>query len=121
VVRKNHEFVYIATDAGVMKIQMWSDEVKTDMTPFIGKYIGNVCLAIVASLKTPEEEESVRTLRYDVSRESVYITLNGNPLPLNLNSGFVEKMIQETIRGTIRLLKLADPSGDIRIEIDLKA
>ena len=95
---------------------MWSNEAEADLTPFIGKYIGNVCLAIAASLKAPE---SVRTLRYDISGESVRITLNGSPLPLNLGSGFAEKMILDTIRGMIRLLKMADPSGVIRIEINL--
>ncbi|MCL2877228.1 MAG: hypothetical protein FWF13_00420 [Acidobacteria bacterium] len=98
-----------------MKIRIWSNEIEANLTPFIGRYIGNVCLAIVASLKT---SESAVTLRYDVSGESVRITLNDKPLSLNLNSGFAEKMILDTIRGMIRLLKMADPSGVIRIEID---
>jgi len=98
-----------------MKIRIWSNEIEANLTPFIGKYIGNVCLAIVASLKTTEP---AGTLRYDVSGESVRITLNGRPLPLDLGSGFAEKMIHNTIRGTIRLLKMADTSGVIRIEID---
>ena len=102
-----------------MKIRMWSNGAEADLTPFIGKYIGNVCLAIAASLKTPDEP--VRALRYDVSGESVRIALNGSPLPLNLNSGFVEKMILDTIRGMIRLLKMNDPAGAIRIEINLEA
>ena len=103
--------------SGAMKIRMWSNEIEANLTPFIGKYIGNVCLAIVASLKTSEQ---ARTLRYDVSGESVRITLNGSPLPLNLASGFAEKMILDTIRGMIRLLKMADPSGVIRIDIDME-
>jgi len=98
-----------------MKIRMWSNETEANLTPFIGKYIGNIGLAIVASLK---KSEQVRTLRYDVSGESVRITLNGSPLSLNLGSGFAEKMILNTIRGMIRLLKMTDPAGDIRIEID---
>jgi len=101
-----------------MKIRMWSNEIETSLTPFIGGYIGNVCLAIVASLKT---SEPAMTLRYDVSGKSVRITMNGSPLPLNLSSGFAEKMILDTIRGMIRLLKMDDPSGVIRIEIDLEA
>ena len=98
-----------------MKIRMWSNEIEANLTPFIGKYIGNVCLAIVASLKTAEP---ARTLRYDILGESVRIALNGSPLPLDLASGFAEKIILDTIRGMIRLLKMADPSGAIRIEID---
>ena len=101
-----------------MKIRMWSNEIEAGLTPFIGKYIGNVCLAIVASLKT---SEPAKTLRYDVSGESVRIKLNGSPLPLNLSSGFAEKMILNTIRGMIRLLKMDDPFGVIRIEIDMEA
>jgi len=98
-----------------MKVRIWSNEIEAPLTPFIGGYIGNVCLAVAASLKTPEP---ARTLSYDISCESVRITLNGDPLPLNLNSGFAEKMILDTIRGMIRLLKMDDPSGIIRIEID---
>ena len=101
-----------------MKIRMWSNEIEANLTPFIGEYIGNVCLAITASLKTPEP---ARTLRYDVSGESVRIAMNGNPLPLDLSSGFAEKMIHNTIRGMIRLLKMDDPSGVIRIEISVGA
>ena len=101
-----------------MKIRMWSNEIEANLTPFIGNYIGNVCLAIVASLKT---SEPARTLSYDVSGESVRIALNGSHLPLDLASGFAEKMILNTLRGMIRLLKMADPSGTIRIEIDMEA
>jgi len=101
-----------------MKIHMWSNEIEVNLTPFIGRYIGNVCLAIVVSLK---KSEPVRTLRYDVSGKSVRITLNGSPLPLDLNSGFAEKMILDTIRGMIRLLKMEDPAGVIRIEISPEA
>jgi len=100
-----------------MKIRIYSNEIAAELTPFIGSYIGNVCLAIVASLKT---SESVMTLRYDVSGKSVRIALNGKPLPLNLSSGFAEKMIHDTIRGMIRLLRMDDPSGIIRIEIDME-
>ena len=96
---------------------MWSNEIEAELTPFIGKYIGNVCLAIIASLKT---SESVKTLRFDVSGESVRIMLNGNPLPLDLSSGFAEKMILNTIRGMICILKMDDPAGVIRIEIALE-
>ena len=94
---------------------MWSNGDEANLTPFIGKYIGNVCLAMVASLKT---SEPVSKLRYDVSGESVRITMNDAPLSLNLNSGFAEKMILNTIRGMIRLLKMTDTSGAIRIEIE---
>jgi len=102
-----------------MKIRMWSNEIEAALTPFVGGYIGNVCLAIVASLKT--SKEPVESLNYEIHGESVRIILNGNNLPLNLSSGFVEKMIHDTIRGVMRPLKMDDPSGFIRIEISLTA
>ena len=99
-----------------MKIHLYSNEIEAPLTPFIGSYVGNVCVGIVDALKT---DESIRTLRYDIAGESVDIMLNEKPLPLNLASGFVEKMILDTIRGMIRRLKMNDPAGIIRIEIEL--
>ena len=99
-----------------MKIHLYSNEIEAPLTPFIGSYVGNVCVGIVDALKT---NESTRTLRYDIAGESVSIMLNGKPLPLNLASGFVEQLILDTIRGMIRRLKMDDPAGVIRIEIEL--
>jgi hypothetical protein len=99
-----------------MKIHLWSNEIEAPLTPFIGRYVGNVCVGIVDALKT---SAPVRTLRYDVAGDSVRILLNGEPLPLNLASGFAEKMILDTVRGMIRRLKMDDPAGAIRIEIEL--
>ena len=99
-----------------MKIHLYSNEIEAPLTPFIGSYVGNVCVGIVDALKT---DELIRTLRYDIAGESVDIMLNEKQLPLNLASGFVEKMILDTIRGMIRRLKMNDPAGIIRIEIEL--
>jgi len=101
-----------------MKICLYSNEIEAHLSRFIGDYVGNICLAIVASLKTTAP---VQTLRYEVSEESVRIELNRQPLPLNISSGFSEKIILSTIRGMLRHLKMADPGGDIRIEIDVAA
>ena len=99
-----------------MKICLYSNGIEAHLSRFIGDYVGNIGLAIVASLKTTEP---VQTLRYEVSGESVSIELNRKSLPLNMSSGFSEKIILSTIRGMLRHLKMANPDGDIRIEIDV--
>ncbi|MDR1726600.1 MAG: hypothetical protein LBT74_01495 [Acidobacteriota bacterium] len=99
-----------------MKIRMYSNDVEAPLTPFIGRYVGNVCVGIVDALKT---NAPVRTLRYDLEGDAARIRLNGEPLPLDLASGFAEKMISDTVRGMIRRLKMDDPAGVVRIEIEL--
>lgn len=101
-----------------MKIRIYSNEMEAHLTPFIGNFLANVCVAIVSSLKTPKP---IRTLRYDIEGESVCIELNGQSVPLNLSQGFSRVIILDTIRGMLRHLKLADPNGAIRIEIDTEA
>lgn len=98
-----------------MKIRLFSNEIEAPLTPFIGNLIGNVCLAIAMSLKTPRP---IKTLRYEIAGESVRIELNENPVLLNLSQGFSRIIILDTIRGMIRHLKMEDPNGAIRIEVD---
>jgi len=99
-----------------MKIRLYSNGIEAPLTPFIGRYVGNVCVGIVDALKT---SEPARTLRYDLEGASARILLNGRPLPLDLASGFAEKMIVDTVRGMVRRLKMDDPAGALRIEIEL--
>jgi hypothetical protein len=101
----------------IMKIRMFSNEIEAPLTPFIGNFIGNVCLAIAMSLKTPRP---IKTLRYEVAGESVSIELNEHPVPLNMSQGFSRIIILDTIRGMIRHLKMEDPNGVIRIEVDME-
>jgi hypothetical protein len=98
-----------------MKIRLFSNEVEAPLTPFIGNLLGNVCVAIAMSLKTPRP---IKTLKYEVEGESVRIELNENPVLLNMSQGFSRIIILDTIRGMIRHLKMEDPNGTIRIEVD---
>ena len=100
-----------------MKIRLFSNEVEAPLTPFIGNIVGNVCVAIAMSLKTPRP---IRTLKYDLEEESVRIELNEHPIPLNMSQGFSRIIIMDTIRGMIRHLKMEDPNGVIRIEVDME-
>jgi len=97
---------------------MLSNQIEAPLTPFIGKFLGNVCTGIAASLKTPQP---IRNLSYDVDGENVQIEVNQSPVTLDISHGFSRVIVLDTIRGMIRHLKMADPNGVIRIEIDLEA
>jgi len=88
------------------------------MTPFIGRFVANVCTGMAASLKL---SAAMRNLSYDIDGESVQIQVNREAVPLNLSNGFSRIIILDTVRGMLRHLKMADPNGTIRIEIDLEA
>jgi hypothetical protein len=88
------------------------------LTPFIGKFVGNVCAAITSSLKTPQP---IYSLIYEMEGDTVRIQVNKIPVALDLSRGFSRIIILDTLRGMIRHLKMDDPNGSIRIEVDLEA
>jgi hypothetical protein len=100
-----------------MRIRIFSNEVEAPLSRFIGNFLGNVCFGIASSLKTPQP---IQSLMYEIEGEAVRIEVNGNPVPLNMSQGFSRIIIQDTIRGMIRHLKLADPNGTIRIEMEME-
>jgi hypothetical protein len=101
-----------------MKTRIFSNGIEAPLTSFIGNFLGNVCLGITTSLKTPRP---IQTLKYEVEESDVRIEVNREPVPMNLNSGGFSKIIvSDTIRGMVRHLKLSDPDGIIRIEVDLE-
>jgi hypothetical protein len=95
---------------------MYSNDIEAHLTNFIGKFVGNVCAGIANSLKIPQP---VNTLKYELDGESVRIEVNRTPVPLDISHGFSRIIVLDTIRGMIRHLKMADPNGVIRIEIDM--
>jgi hypothetical protein len=100
-----------------MKIRLFSNNVEAPLTPFIGSFLGNVCVAIAMSLKTPRP---VKLLKLELEGESVRIELNEAPVLLNMSQGFSRVIILDTIRGMLRHLKMEDPNGAIRIEVDME-
>ena len=98
-----------------MRIRIYSNQTEAPLTPFIGRFLGNVCVGIASSLKTPQP---IQTLSYDIDGESVQIKVNQLPVTLDMSHGFSRIIVLDTIRGMIRHLKMADPNGAIRIEID---
>jgi hypothetical protein len=101
-----------------MRVRIYSNDIEAHLTHFIGTFLGNVCAGITASLKTPQP---VKTLKYELDGEMVRIHVNDAFVPLNMSQGFSRIIVLDTIRGMIRHLKLADPEGAIRIEVDLEA
>jgi hypothetical protein len=101
-----------------MRIRIFSNEVEAPLSRFIGNFLGNVCFGVVSSLKTPQP---IKNLKCEIEGDSVRIEVNQNPVPLNMSQGFSRIIIHDTIRGMVRHLKLADPNGTIRIEVEIEA
>jgi hypothetical protein len=100
-----------------MKTRIYSNGLEAHLTSFIGSFLGNVCAGIASSLKTPRP---IRAIKYELLDNSVSIEVNHIPVPLDMSQGFSKIIISDTIRGMIRHLKMADPNGAIRIEIDME-
>jgi hypothetical protein len=98
-----------------MRIRIYSNGIEAPLSPFIGKFLGNVCLGVASSLKTPLP---IKTLKYELEGEIVHIEVNQMRVPLNMSRGFSRIIVLDTLRGMIRHLKLADPNGAIRIELE---
>jgi hypothetical protein len=101
-----------------MQVKLYCNEQEAPLTPFIGKFVGNVCAAITSALKTPQPFHS---LIYEIEGDTVRIQVNKIPVALNLSRGFSRIIILDTLRGMIRNLKMEDPNGNIRIEVNLEA
>ncbi len=100
-----------------MRVRIYSNGIEAPLSPFIGKFIGNVCFGIASSLKIPEP---IKALNYEMDGEVVRIDVNHTPVPLNLSQGFSRIIIVDTLRGMIRHLKMADTGGAIRIEVEME-
>jgi hypothetical protein len=101
-----------------MRILLFSNNVEAHLTAFIGKFVGNVCIGMANSLKIPQP---IKSLKYEIDGESVSIQVNQIIVPMDLSHGFSRIIVLDTIRGMLRHLKMADPNGAIRIEIEVEA
>jgi len=99
-----------------MKTRIFSNGIEAPLTSFIGNFLGNVCVGITTSLKTPRP---IQTLKYEVEEADVRVEVNQAPVPMDLNSGFSKIIVSDTLLGMVRHLKLSDPGGTIRIEVDM--
>jgi hypothetical protein len=98
-----------------MRIRIYSNEIEAPLTAFIGNFLGNVCLGIAESLKTPRP---IGSLKFELDGDAVRLEINEAPVSLDMSQGFSKTIIRDTIRGMICHLKLADPAGAIRITVE---
>lgn len=96
-----------------MRIHIYSSGIEAPLTPFIAGFLGNVCVGIASSLKTPQP---IKTLKFEIEGHQVRIFVN--ELPVILDHRFSQIIVLDTIRGMIQHLKMADPNGSIRIEME---
>ncbi len=101
-----------------MQVRLICDNVEAPVSPFIGRFIKNICAAIVDSLKTPPAEESIR---FELQGDEVRLQIDGSPVSLGLNQGFAETIIRDTLRGMIRTLKGMDIRRKVSILVDLES
>jgi hypothetical protein len=97
-----------------MQIRLYSNELEAPVSPFVGRYIANICLAISTSLKAAEGTR----IRFDFTDDEVSLEIDGSPVPLGLNQGFAGTLVRDTLQGMVKHLKGMAPEGKIRIEID---
>ncbi len=100
-----------------MQIRLFSNNSEAWVSPFIGRFLANVCTAIAASLKAPR---NVRKICYELEGEDVRIQINGDPIALNMSQGFARIIVGDTLRGMIRHLKGMNQDEIIRIEVEME-
>jgi hypothetical protein len=86
--------------------------------PFVGRFVGNVCFAIVTSLKAPRPSERVL---FVLEEKTVSLEVDAQLVPMDYTQGFARTIVRDTLGGMIRHLKGIDPDGTVRIEIQLEA
>jgi hypothetical protein len=97
-----------------MKIRLFCNDVEAPVSPFVGRFIANVCIAISRSLKTAEG----KTILFAFSADRVGLEIDGLPIPLDLSQGFAATLVRDTLRGMVQHLKGMDAKGKIRIEVE---
>ncbi len=100
-----------------MRVRLYSNGKELPVSPFIGKFIGNVCPAVAASLKGPHPE---KRLRYELEADSIRMQIDGVSVPLDHSQGFAETISRDTLLGMIRHLKGVDQTGPVCIEVEFE-
>ena len=75
-----------------MRIRIYSSGIEAPLTPFIAGFLGNVCVGIASSLKTPQP---IKTLKLKIDGDQVRISVN--ELPVILDHRFWKEALQGMI------------------------
>lgn len=97
-------------------MRLFSNGREVFVGPFVGRFTANVCRAVANSLRTPDYQ---RTIEFALDRDSVGMRVDGRTVDLDAGQGFARTITRETLKGMVRELKGVDPSGALRIEVDL--
>ncbi len=100
-----------------MRVRLICESREAPVSPFVARFVSNVCTAVAASLKAPT---AANLIEYELHGDEVRLQIDGAPIPLGLNQGFAETLVRDTLHGVIRSLKGMNPQRDVRIIVDLE-
>ena len=97
-----------------MRVRLYTNGAECPVGNFVGRYLGNVCAAIGASLKAPRP---ARILSFELEGDRVLFRVDEDRVSLDQGRGFAVTIVRDTLRGMVRHLKNVDPEGSVRIEV----
>jgi len=99
-----------------MRVWLFCDNQEAPVSPFVARFLSNICFAIATSLKTPAAKKKIE---FDLQGDEVRLQIDGASIPLGLNQGFAGTLIRGTLRGMVQDLKGIDLQRQIRIAVEL--
>ena len=99
-------------------MRLFCDNLEASVSPFVARFVANVCVAIATSLKAPA---AAKLIRFDLQGNEVRLQIDGASIPLGLNQGFAETIVRDTLRGMVRSLKGMDPQRELQIVVDFES
>jgi hypothetical protein len=100
-----------------MRSKLYSNGVELFVGPFVGQFVGNVCLGVAASLKGPRPEQRIC---FELEGDAVRVEVDGASVPMDQSQGFAQTILRDTLRGMIRSLKGIDGDSMVRIEAEIE-
>lgn len=98
-----------------MRVRLFCDNQEAPVSPFVARFVANVCVAVATSLKTTA---AAKLIEFDLQGDEVRLRIDGASIPLGLNQGFAETIIRGTLRGMVHDLKGIDLQRQIRIAVE---
>jgi hypothetical protein len=98
-----------------MRVRLYCENLEAPVSPFVARFVANVCVAIATSLKTPA---AAKLIEFSLRGNDVRLQIDGAFIPLGLNQGFAETMVRGTLRGMVHDLKGMDLQRAIRISVE---
>ena len=97
-----------------MRVRLQCNGLDCLVTPFVGRFIANVCCAMMESLKAPQPSKTVMVA---LDGDIISVEIDGIAVPLDERQGFAQTIVRDTVRGMISHLKGIDSGRTIRIEV----